>query len=88
MAVGVCYFHSGQHLYFSDRTISLNHMINYIIASFTKLDVNVNVDHSTNIGEVVYTLMNGNDTRRTEIDATISIVKIELETKQLRNANV
>ena len=41
-----------------------------IIAIFTNLDASVNVDHSTNVGEVVYTLMNGNDTRSIEIETS------------------
>ena len=44
-------------------------MTNAIIAArFTNLDVHVNVDHSTNIGGVIYTLMNGNDGRRIEME--------------------
>ena len=39
-------------------------------ANFTNLDLEVNVDHSTNIGEVVYTLMNGNDSRSIEMDTS------------------
>ena len=34
-----------------------------VLASFTNLDASVNVDHSTNIGQVVFTLVNGNDDR-------------------------
>ena len=42
----------------------------FISASFTNLDVEVNVDHSTNIGDVVYALMNGNDNRSIEMETS------------------
>ena len=41
-----------------------------IIARFTNLDVHINVDHSTSIDEVIYTLMKGNDGRRIEMESS------------------
>ena len=46
--------------------------MHFILASFTNLDVDVSVDHSTNIGAVIYTLMNGNDARGIEMDTSTS----------------
>ena len=40
-------------------------------ATFINLGETVNVDHSTNVGEVVYTLMNGDADRSIEMESSV-----------------